>query len=169
MVERPIADDLIAFHNARRRVALDDEYDALGRMLSRRGFKIEAITERVEKFGVAIPSWGVGTGDTRFARFPGPDEPRDIFDKLEDCAVVHRLSRATPAVSLHFPWDKVRHVAVLRERGESLGLAFDAVNLNTFQDHPDQALPDKFGSLTDTEGRKANERIAVTAAGGGIV
>jgi L-rhamnose isomerase/sugar isomerase len=159
MVERPIDDDLIASHNARRRVALDDEYDALGRMLSRRGFDIEAITERVVEFGVAIPSWGVGTGGTRFARFPGPGEPRDIFDKLEDCAVVHRLSRATPTVSLHFPWDKVRDVAVLKERGESLGLGFDAVNSNTFQDQPGQALSYKFGSLTHTDGAVRAEAV----------
>ena len=39
-------------------------------------------------FEVAVPSWGVGTGGTRFARFPGPGEPVDVFDKLDDCAVI---------------------------------------------------------------------------------
>jgi L-rhamnose isomerase/sugar isomerase len=159
MVERPIDEDLIASHNARRRAALDDEYNALGRMLSRRGFNVEAITERVAEFGVAIPSWGVGTGGTRFARFPGPGEPRDIFDKLEDCAVVHQLSRATPTVSLHFPWDKVRDVAALKERGERLGLGFDAVNSNTFQDQPGRALSYKFGSLTHTDAAVRAEAV----------
>ena len=61
---------------------------------------------KVAAFAVAVPSWGVGTGGTRFARFPGPGEPRDIFDKLDDCAVIHQLTRATPTVSLHIPWDK---------------------------------------------------------------
>jgi L-rhamnose isomerase/sugar isomerase len=151
MAERPIDEELIASHNARRRAALDEEYEALGRMLFRRGLDIEALTERVAGFGVAIPSWGVGTGGTRFARFPGPGEPRDIFDKLEDCAVVHQLSCATPTVSLHFPWDKVPDVVALKERGESLGLGFDAVNSNTFQDQPGQALSYRFGSLTHTD------------------
>ena len=62
--------------------------------------------DKVAAFAVAIPSWGVGTGGTRFARFPGAGEPRDIFDKLEDCAVIQQLTRATPTVSLHIPWDK---------------------------------------------------------------
>jgi L-rhamnose isomerase/sugar isomerase len=55
---------------------------------------------------VAIPSWGVGTGGTRFARFAGPGEPRNIFDKLEDCAVIQQLACMTPTVSLHIPWDR---------------------------------------------------------------
>ena len=76
------------------------------RALERRGIDIDAIKAKVAAFAVAVPSWGVGTGGTRFARFPGPGEPRDIFDKLEDCAVIHQLTRATPRVSLHIPWDK---------------------------------------------------------------
>ena len=47
---------------------------------------------KVAPFDVAVPSWGVGTGGTRFARFPGPGEPRDVFDKLEDCAVIQQLT-----------------------------------------------------------------------------
>jgi L-rhamnose isomerase / sugar isomerase len=52
----------------------------------------------VGRFAVAIPSWGVGTGGTRFARFPGPGEPTNVFEKLEDCAVIHALCGATPTV-----------------------------------------------------------------------
>ena len=83
---------------------------------TRRGIDIEAIKAQVAAFGVAVPSWGVGTGGTRFARFPGPGEPRDIFDKLDDCAVIHELTGATPTVSLHIPWDKA-DPAALREQG----------------------------------------------------
>ena len=67
--------------------------------LGRRGIDIDAIVAKVAAFGVAIPSWGVGTGGTRFARFPGPGEPRGIFEKLDDCAVINQLTRATPTVS----------------------------------------------------------------------
>ena len=66
-------------------------------------------------FGVAIPTWGVGTGGTRFARFPGPGEPRHLFDKLDDCATIHHLARATPTISPHFPWDTIDDYAALRE------------------------------------------------------
>ncbi len=69
----------------------------------------------VAGFKVAIPSWGVGTGGTRFGRFPGPGEPRNVFEKLEDCGVIHRLTGATPTVSLHIPWDRTDDLVALRE------------------------------------------------------
>jgi L-rhamnose isomerase/sugar isomerase len=126
------------------------DYDHLGERLARRGVDIEAIREKAAAFAVAVPSWGVGTGGTRFARFPGPGEPRDIFDKLEDCAVIHRLTGATPTVSLHIPWDKAEPEA-LRQKAGDLGLAFDAMNSNTFSDAPGQPLSYKFGSLSHTD------------------
>ena len=131
--------------------ALEDDYASLGRSLERRGVAIDAIKDKVKAFSVAVPSWGVGVGGTRFAKFPIPGEPTSIFEKLEDCAVIHALGRATPTVSPHFPWDKVADYPALKEQAEGLGLAFDAVNSNTFQDQEDQAASYKFGSLTHTE------------------
>ena len=148
---RRIDDALIERSNDGVRGALEADYQALGERLTRRGVDIDAVTARVQAFGVAVPTWGVGTGGTRFARFPGPGEPRNIFEKLEDCAVIQQLVRATPTVSPHFPWDKVDDYAALRETAASHGLAFDAVNSNTFQDQPDQPLSYKFGSLTHTD------------------
>jgi L-rhamnose isomerase/sugar isomerase len=152
-----ISSDFIGAENRKLQAALADDYAALGRQLERRGIDIEKITRRVMNFGVTLPTWGVGTGGTRFARFPGPGEPRDIFEKLEDCAVVHQLSRATPNVSPHFPWDKVTDYGSLREAAESRELGFDAVNSNTFQDHKGQEHSFKFGSLThpDKDTREA--------------
>jgi L-rhamnose isomerase/sugar isomerase len=151
MPETLIDADLIARANLLHLDGHREDYAALGRSLSRRGIDAETIVAKVAGFGVAIPSWGVGTGGTRFGRFPGRGEPRDIFDKIEDCAVIHQLTRATPTVSLHFPWDKVEDAAGLRERGAALGLGFDAVNSNTFQDQPDQRLSYRFGSLSHTD------------------
>jgi L-rhamnose isomerase / sugar isomerase len=143
-----ISTDLIAAQNAAAESALDDEYHSLERSLARRGIDIESITTRVAAFSVAVPSWGSGRGGTRFARFPMAGEPTNIHEKLEDCAVVQQLSRVTPRVSPHFPWDKVSDYAALRAEARSLGLAFDAVNSNTFQDQKDQALSYRSGSLT---------------------
>ena len=103
---------------------------------------------------------GVGTGGTRFARFPGPGEPRNVFDKLADCGVINTLTRLTPTVSPHFPWDKVKDYAELREAAKSHGLAFDAVNSNTFQDQAGQPLSYKFGSLTHTDKAVREQAIA---------
>ncbi len=135
-----------------RRTARD--YDILGEQLASRGIAIEAIAERLSGFAVALPSWGTGTGGTRFARFPGGGEPASVFDKIEDCAVINSLTGANPTVSPHFPWDEVSDYGALREHAQSLGLGFDAVNSNTFQDHPGHGahpLSYKFGSLSHTD------------------
>ncbi|GAB3272662.1 L-rhamnose catabolism isomerase [Parahaliea aestuarii] len=130
---------------------LQADYDHLGAVLARRGIDIEAITEKARDFAVAVPSWGTGSGGTRFARFPGPGEPRNVFEKLEDCAVIQQLVRCTPTVSPHFPWDWVDDFSELRQHADALGLGFDAVNSNTFQDQPGQPLSYKYGSLSHTD------------------
>ncbi|MCB1377980.1 MAG: L-rhamnose catabolism isomerase [Alphaproteobacteria bacterium] len=154
-----ITADIIGSENARRNDALAEDYDALGRQLARRGISIEAMTERAMAFAVAVPTWGVGTGGTRFARFPGPGEPRHIHDKLEDCGVINQLTRVTPNVSPHFPWDKVADYNALRQEAASHALGFDAVNSNTFQDQKDQRLSYKFGSLTHADGGTRRQAV----------
>ena len=138
---------------------LQSDYDALGSNLSRRGIDIDAVRNKVQSYGVAVPSWGVGTGGTRFARFPGPGEPRHVFDKMEDCAVIHQLSNATPKVSLHIPWDKVDDPVELKQRGDVLGLGFDAMNSNTFQDHAGDAYSYKYGSLSHVSAATRQQAI----------
>ena len=146
----PFTEDFIQSQNRAHEAALRQDYVALGAQLARSGIDIEAMTLRAAQFEVAVPSWGVGTGGTRFARFPGPAEPRNVFEKLEDCAVIQKLVRCTSRVSPHFPWDCVDDYAALREQAAALGLSFDAVNSNTFQDQPGQRESYKFGSLTHT-------------------
>ncbi len=155
-----IPDALIGEENAKLAAVETEDYEALGRRLRRTGVDIEAIVAKVAAFAVAIPTWGVGTGGTRFARFPGPGEPRDVFDKLEDCATIHQLTRATPTSSPHFPWDKVSDYGELKERAQALGVGFDAVNSNTFQDQPDQKLSYKFGSLTHSHRAVRDQAVA---------
>ena len=143
--------DVIAPENAKLEAALAEDYHALSRQLERRGLSIEALTERAMAFTVAVPTWGVGTGGTRFARFPGPGEPRNIHDKLKDCGVINQLTRVTPNVSPHFPWDKVNDFNALRQEAASYELGFDAVNSNSFQDQKGQGRSYKFGSLTHAD------------------
>jgi len=156
----PISADLIAEANARHADALAEDYDALGRKLARGGVAIDAIKDRVATFSVAVPSWGAGRGGTRFAKFPIAGEPTNIHEKLEDCAVINQLSRVTPRVSPHFPWDKVSDYKALREEAASLGLGFDAVNSNTFQDQPGQAFTYATGSLSSTVAETSAQAVA---------
>ncbi|MER9140561.1 L-rhamnose catabolism isomerase [Mesorhizobium sp. M0830] len=150
MSETIISADVVGKDNAARKANLERDYASLGERLDRRGIAIDAIRDKVEKFAVAIPSWGVGTGGTRFARFPGVGEPRDIFDKIEDCAVIKQLTQATPTVSLHIPWDKADPNR-LKQAASRFGLGFDAMNSNTFSDAKDQKLSYKFGSLSHAD------------------
>jgi L-rhamnose isomerase / sugar isomerase len=158
-MEHKITADILAADNEKRSSALKADYDALGAKLARSGLDINAVTEKVVGFFVAAPSWGVGTGGTRFARFPGLGEPRNIFDKLDDCAVIHQLTRATPTVSLHIPWDKVNDPRRLKTHADALGLGFDAMNSNTFSDAPDQEKSYKFGSLSHTDAATRQQAI----------
>ena len=146
-----ITEDFVAAHNAKAEADLAQDYAHLGRQLARRGVDIERVTSTVQAFAVTVPTWGVGTGGTRFGRFPGPGEPRGIEEKLADCATIQQLVRITPTVSPHFPWDRTEDLPGLVELARSLGLGFDAVNSNTFQDQPGQRLSYKFGSLTHTD------------------
>lgn len=157
---RPISPDHIEQHNAALARQVQQDYDALGAQLARRGLDIERVRAQVAAFGVAIPSWGVGTGGTRFARFPGLGEPRHVFDKLQDCAVIHQLGRATPTVSLHFPWDSCSDWTELKGQAAAHGLGFDAVNSNTFSDPPGAAVSYKFGSLTHTDAAVRAQAVA---------
>jgi L-rhamnose isomerase/sugar isomerase len=160
MREAQIDPQLVADQNRSCARELASDYERLGEQLARRGVDLEAVRERVQRLEISVPSWGVGAGGTRFARFPLAGEPRDLFEKLEDCAVIQQLGRLTPTVSLHFPWDRVDDLAALRERAAALGLGFGAVNSNTFQDLSGQRLSYKFGSLAHTD--KAVRDQAIT-------
>jgi L-rhamnose isomerase / sugar isomerase len=155
-----ISPDFVAAHNAALEGATMEDYQALKQALARRGIDAEALVQQIMAFGVAVPTWGVGTGGTRFARFPGPGEPRNVFEKIDDCSVIHQLGRATPTISPHIPWDKVADYVDLRERAAAYGLVFDAVNSNTFQDQPGQQLSYKFGSLSHTDKAVRDQAVA---------
>jgi L-rhamnose isomerase/sugar isomerase len=155
-----IEDSFIAEQNLKTHDWLAEDYEHLARKLRRQNVDIEELTARALSFRVAVPSWGVGTGGTRFARFPGEGEPREIYEKLEDCGTIFKLARSTPAVSLHIPWDKPDDAQKLLEFASTRGLSFDAMNSNTFQDEPGQKHSYKFGSLTHPEQAVRAQAIA---------
>jgi L-rhamnose isomerase / sugar isomerase len=107
----------------------------------------EEMLRKLMAFQVAIPSWALGTGGTRFGRFAGGGEPRNLEEKMDDVGLLHALNRSSGAISLHIPWDIPKDYAAIRQRAAELDLRFDAVNSNTFQDQPGQPLSYKFGSL----------------------
>lgn len=95
---------------------------------------------------IETPSWGYGDSGTRFATFQQPGRPRDVFERVDDAAQVHRLTGTAGAVALHFPWDAVDELGALRDHVAAHGLAVGAVNPNLFQD-----ADYKLGSVTNPD------------------
>jgi len=108
---------------------------------------LDEVLQKLSAFNIAIPSWALGTGGTRFGRFSGGGEPRSLEEKIEDVGVIHALNKSSNSISLHIPWDIPDNAAAIKALAAQNGLHFDAVNSNTFQDQKDQKLSYKFGSL----------------------
>lgn len=115
--------------------------------LSQEFVNLEAVVQKLQAFQIAIPSWALGTGGTRFGRFSGGGEPRSLEEKIEDVGLLHQLNQSSGAISLHIPWDIPSDVKQVRTLAAQHGLKFDAVNSNTFQDQPNQQHSYKWGSL----------------------
>ncbi|MEJ7644155.1 MAG: TIM barrel protein [Chryseolinea sp.] len=105
----------------------------------------------IQALQVAVPSWALGTGGTRFGRYPAGGEPRNLEEKIEDVGMIRRLTRATNAISLHIPWDIPEDTVAIHQILQNNGLTIDSVNSNTFQDQASQAKSYKFGSLCHTD------------------
>ena len=131
---------------------VDDLADRLGRLGPRTAEEVVAI---LTGFSVAAPSWAVGTGGTRFGRFPIGGEPRTTEEKIDDVATLNALTAANRSISLHVPWDDPDDPDGLREYAAARSIGFDAMNSNTFQDNPSTTAGGtfsyKFGSLANSD------------------
>tara|TARA_B110000240_G_C13497259_1_gene452209 strand:+ start:233 stop:1513 length:1281 start_codon:yes stop_codon:yes gene_type:complete len=135
-------------------------YDFLANQLSNRGHNIETIISKLAKFQVAIPSWALGAGGTRFGRFSYHGEPSNLEQKIEDIGLIHSLTQTAGAVSLHIPWDVPKDYKAIGELASSLDIKFDAVNSNTFQDQKNAKESYKYGSLSNRSEAIREQAIA---------
>jgi L-rhamnose isomerase / sugar isomerase len=123
------------------------------------GHNTEDILRHLKSFQIAIPSWALGAGGTRFGRFSIGGEPRNLEEKIDDVALLHGITGSSNSISLHIPWDIPEDAATINERAATSGISFDSVNSNTFQDQPGQRESYKFGSLAHTEDRVRSQAI----------
>lgn len=107
----------------------------------------ESVIQKLIDFQIAIPSWALGTGGTRFGRFAEGGEPRSLEEKIEDIGLLHLLNQSSGAISLHIPWDIPENINNIKALAAQHGLRFDAMNSNTFQDQREQEYSYKFGSM----------------------
>jgi L-rhamnose isomerase/sugar isomerase len=146
-------------HNERLLSRHNNQFIFLKEQLAEQGIDAGRIVNALETFQVAIPSWALGTGGTRFGRFSGGGEPRSLEEKIDDVGLLHALNRSSGSISLHIPWDIPSDAQEVIALASSHGLKFDAVNSNTFQDQKDQEHSYKFGSLSHVDPKVRRQAV----------
>ena len=123
-------------------------FSFLSEQLAIQGQDISNLLSKISAFQIAVPSWALGAGGTRFGRFSIGGEPRNLEEKLDDIGLLAKLTKRTNAVSLHIPWDIPQDAEAIKQKAAALGISFDAMNSNTFQDYG-QPFSYKMGSLSN--------------------
>lgn len=137
-----------------------EQFDFLADQLNKKNVNVKSLISRLADFQVAIPSWALGAGGTRFGRFSFYGEPANLSQKMEDVGILHALTQTAGAISLHIPWDVPEDYTAIKELASSLDLKFDAVNSNTFQDQKNAKESYKYGSLSNTNKAVREQAIA---------
>lgn len=137
----------------------NQSFDFLANNLANQGYDVDGLLKKISDFQVAIPSWALGAGGTRFGRFSYHGEPGTLEQKIEDVGLIHALTQSAGAISLHIPWDVPEDVQKIKVLTKWLDLKFDAMNSNTFQDQPDQEHSYKFGSLCSTDQKARQQAV----------
>tara|TARA_R110000796_G_scaffold64623_2_gene149723 strand:+ start:13840 stop:15120 length:1281 start_codon:yes stop_codon:yes gene_type:complete len=128
-----------------------EKFDFLSNYLLKDGHDVVEIINKLSKFQVAIPSWALGAGGTRFGRFSFHGEPSTLEQKIDDVGILHALTQTAGAISLHIPWDVPKDYEAIKQLATSHNIVFDAVNSNTFQDQKNAKASYRFGSLSNRE------------------
>ncbi len=132
-----------------------DDYKRLAEKLTTKGISVDDVKAKLKAQHIETPSWGYGNGGTRFKVFAWQGAARNIWDKIEDAAYIHKLTGIAPSMAIHIPWDKVDDYAALGQKAKAAGISIGAVNPNFFQD--DQY---KLGSLTNPSATVREEALA---------
>jgi len=150
----------IVDYNISKIEELTSQIEFLGNQIDKHGFDTKKIIQKIANFQVAIPSWALGAGGTRFGRFSYGGEPSSLEEKMDDIGLIHSLTKSAGAVSLHIPWDIPKDYNAIKELANHHNLVFDAVNSNTFQDQPNSKETYKYGSLSNTSKAVRDQAIA---------
>ena len=146
--------------NRKEQESHEAEFNFIANKLSRKNCDVNALVTKLSHFQVAIPSWALGAGGTRFGRFSYGGEPSSLEEKIADIGVLHALTQSAGAISLHIPWDIPNDYSAIKDLAKSHDIIFDAVNSNTFQDQPNAQKSYKYGSLNNIKQDIREEAIA---------
>ncbi len=154
-----ISKDHIQESNKRELSAHQERFDFLSQTVSKKGVDVNGLLKKLSDFQVAIPSWALGAGGTRFGRFSFYGEPSSLEQKIQDIGLLHSLTQTAGAVSLHIPWDVPSDYNAIKDLAKTLDIKFDAVNSNTFQDQKNAQESYKYGSLSNTSEASRQQAI----------
>ena len=123
-------------------------YTLLAEQLDAYGLDVEAIKVRLKNQKIETPSWGYANSGTRFKAFAWPGAAVTTTQKIDDAAMVQKLTGVAPLVAIHIPWDRPDDgdYRAVRDYAAERGLRIGGVNPNVFQD--DEY---KLGSLTNPD------------------
>ena len=113
-----------------------EQFKLLAASLTQQGLDVPGIVAALKSQKIETPSWGYANSGTRFKNFPWPGAARTTREKIDDAAMVHKMTGIAPSVAVHIPWDKPEDgdYVAFREYAESQGIQIGAVNPNVFQD-----------------------------------
>jgi L-rhamnose isomerase/sugar isomerase len=131
------------------------DYERLADRLSHTGIDVEAVKAKLKSQHIETPSWGYGNSGTRFKIFPWPGAARNIYERIDDAAYIHRLTGVAPTVAIHIPWDKSDDWDGLGSYARERGVGIGAVNPNLFQDEQY-----KLGSIANPRPAVREEAVA---------
>lgn len=111
-------------------------YEILLETIDQQGLDIEVIKHSLKIQKIETPSWGYANSGTRFKNFPWPGAARTTHEKIDDAALVHKMTGIAPSVAVHIPWDEPEDgdYVALCQYAEASGIKIGAVNPNVFQD-----------------------------------
>ncbi|MGB5820305.1 MAG: sugar isomerase [Saonia sp.] len=155
-----IEKDQIQNNNQNNIVVHNEKFDFLSNALLKNGCRVDAVVQKLQDFQVAIPSWALGAGGTRFGRFGFQGEPSNLEQKIDDVGILHALTRTAGAISLHIPWDIPEDYTAIKQLANSHDITFDAVNSNTFQDQNNAKESYRYGSLSNANDAVRQQAVA---------
>ena len=113
------------------------EYELFSERTASQGLDLNRVKSALKAQVIETPSWRYANSGTRFQVFPWPGAAVTTTDKLNDAAMVHKMTGIAPSVALHIPWDKPEDddFTAMRQFAENLGLKLGAINPNVFQEY----------------------------------
>ncbi|MFC1996900.1 L-rhamnose isomerase [Chloroflexota bacterium] len=113
-----------------------DQYNYLADSLIQQGVDLPGVLVALKSQKIETPSWGYANSGTRFKNFPWPGAARTTREKIDDAAMVHKMTGIAPSVAVHIPWDKPEDgdYIAFGQYAEAQGIEIGAVNPNVFQE-----------------------------------